>query len=338
MMKIGDIGEFGLIERMAEHFSADASGLVTGIGDDAAVLDGGEGRYLLLTTDMLLEEVHFRTDQISPRQLGMKTVAVNISDIAAMGGSPKWMLLSLGLPEETAVDYVDQFSVGASKMANRYGVTLIGGDTTASPKGVVVNAVVVGEVAKEELLLRKGAGEGDQLFVTGTVGDSAAGYRCLSGRCGEEAGGEAFNQLVLRHLSPEPRVKEARYLAGRKLATSMIDLSDGLAQDLGHLCRASGVGAKIWFDRVPLSEQFNRLSEAGAFEVETALTGGEDYELLFTVPIEKVEALDRLEKELGCRVTHIGEICKDEGVTVFDSNNQPVSFQRDGYEHFRSAY
>ena len=334
-MNIKDVGEFGLIDiikRLCE--SEENSDLVAGIGDDAAVIKGGRPSASLVSTDMLIEGVHFNLDYTSPHHLGEKSVSVNVSDIAAMGGTPVWALLSLGLPEETALDFVEEFSAGAAKAFRSYGIKLIGGDTVSSKSGIIISLTLLGEAPVERIIRRNGAADGDQIFVTGTLGDSALGLEILKRGIREDSAEPEIRKLIERHISPMPRLKESNFIAQRRIATSMIDVSDGLIQDLSHICRESGVHGKVLIDRIPLSEESRKNGNKFGFGIEDYIVGGEDYELLFTVPLEKVEELDQLEKATGCPVTHIGEIVEGEGVDIYDSLNNPITLKKKGYVHF----
>ncbi|MDT8317596.1 MAG: thiamine-phosphate kinase [bacterium] len=333
-MNLGDLGEFGLIDRIAGFFDRDNSDIVIGIGDDAAAIRKGEGIISLVTSDMLLEDIHFDLRYTAPNQLGEKALAVNISDIAAMGGTPRFFLLSIALPKDTEVDFVENFSKGAALAASRFGVTLIGGDTVASDDKILISITLIGEAPEREVLCRNGANPGDQIFVTGTIGDSAAGLKLLKkginiDNCSPENG-----ELIKKHLSPSPRVDVARYISRNHLATSMIDISDGLLKDMGHICESSKAQGKIWLDRIPLSSSYIRVAKDHGFNIKTVLAGGEDYELLFTIPMEKVEELDKLERNFDCTLTHIGEICPGNGVLLYDHENNIIDPGMTGYDHF----
>ena len=334
-MTLGDIGEFGLIDRIANLFDRDDSEIIIGIGDDAAAISRGDGILSLATSDMLLEGVHFDLAYTSPDQLGEKALAVNVSDIAAMGGSPRFFLLSIALPKNTELDFIDKFSKGASLAAKRFGITLIGGDTVASDDKILISITLIGEVPEREVLSRKGAKSGDQIFVTGTIGDSAAGLALLKKGINMDNNPPEYGELIKKHLLPSPRVKLARYISKNHLATSMIDISDGLLKDLGHICESSHVQGRVWLDRIPLSEGYIKAAKEFNFGINPALAGGEDYELIFTIPIEKVEELDKLENFFDCTFTHVGEICPGNGILLYDNENNIVDTAISGYDHFR---
>jgi len=333
-----DIGEFGLIKRITRRSRRKDPSVKVGAGDDAAVITppippltrGGKrgATPLLVTTDSLVEDVHFRRDS-PPEAVGWKAVAVNISDIAAMGGVPKYYLLSLSVPEGISVDYLDRLSAGMNEAARRYGLSLIGGDTTSSPDRIYISITVIGEASKN-ILLRKGAKTGDQIFVTGTLGDSALGLRILEE--GRDVVAPPLQKLIMRHLRPIPRVKEGIFLANSGMITSMIDVSDGLLADLGHISEESGVGATVWADKIPLSKGFKSLSDRFG-GIDLALSGGEDYELLFTVNGGNITNF--LSETKGVKFAHIGEITKGKGVRVVGRDGRLHIPQRSGYEHFK---
>jgi len=334
-MKLSELGEFGLINRIRGHQGGGGGGrLVRGMGDDTAVLRGGTDVLTLLTTDMLVEGIHFDLDYIPPAELGGKALAVNVSDIAAMGGTPRWSLLSLGLPADMEVDILDDFYKGMTAAGSRFGVSLVGGDTVTSPGGMVISVALYGEAGLEDVIYRNGASPGDRLFVTGTLGDSASGLELLkkglrrSGCCSFESA------LIERHLAPEPRLKESALVVSEKLASAMIDVSDGLLQDLGHICRESGVGARVWAEKVPLSEAFTETRGKHGLDDMLPLTGGEDYELLFAVPEGKMGLLDSCRHLFGSGLSEIGEVCEGSEVSVFDGEGLPLSFAEGGYDHF----
>jgi thiamine-monophosphate kinase len=338
-MRVSELGEFGLIARIAEKVGGAGDAVVVGIGDDAAVLRTGGDKYLIATCDIQVEGVHFLQDRIIPYQLGRKAVAINLSDIASMGGVPKHLWVSLVLPQDMAVEYVDGLYEGMVEETRRHGVDIVGGNVARSPSGLVVDTFLVGEVKPESLLLRSGARVGDLVLVTGHVGDSAAGLALVL----DPAVGcdEGYADKVLKaHLTPTPRLKEGRVIAGSGLATAMIDVSDGVLADLGHICERSEVGARIWAERLPISDAARAVAMAvGKDPLEWALGGGEDYELLFTASADKAKELAALvREETGTLASVIGEIVPaEEGIEVIQESGEPLSLKQGGWDHFRPA-
>ena len=335
-MKLAELGEFDLIERIKKSYGSENGQIVRGIGDDAAALKVDTDSLVLTTTDMLLENVHFDLKYFSAYDLGKKAIAVNISDIAAMGGSPRWVLTSIGLPESIDDAFVEQFYKGMSCLSDRFGIKLIGGDTVASRGGVVINVQLMGTVNQKELILRRGARAGDQVFVTGALGGSSAGLEILKKGLWGEKNRDAYEDSVTRHLTPSPRVDEARYLAASKVASSMIDISDGLIQDLDHICTESNVQGKLLMAAVPVSDSYQYICKEMGLNSHLPLCGGEDYELLFTVPPDRIGFVDSFRALFSCGVTRVGEICHGNGVSVYDEQNNPVELDVCGYDHFKS--
>jgi thiamine-monophosphate kinase len=331
-----DLGEFGLIKRIAERCGTTRTCVLRGIGDDAAALKPSPGKVLLSTTDLLIEHIHFNLEYTDPYSLGQKALAINISDIAAMGGSPRFFLSSIALPTHLPAEFVDDLYRGMAEVANTYGVALVGGDTSASPSGLFIDVHLLGEVGEGEIVSRRGARPGDRLMTTGCLGQSAFGLAMLN-RMGCKEALKRHQESVVRHLRPVPRLEIGRALAERRLATSMIDISDGLVSDLGHLVHASGVGAAVWSARLPLSDQFRQeVLKLQEDPIAFALRGGEDYELLFTVEKGQVGEAMALGERMGCPVTEVGEITSNEGkVAVLDERNQEASIEVTGFDHFR---
>ncbi len=326
-MKLREIGEFGLIGRISSRVSAGA-GVRIGIGDDAAAVEPTPGRWLLVTSDMLLEGVHFDLAYTDPFRLGRKSLAVNLSDVAAMGGEPRHFLLSLAVPPGVTVEFLDRFTEGMLDLAREHGVTLIGGDTCRSPHGLVISVTLHGEQTPELVVRRSGARPGDRIFVTGTVGDSALGLELL--RRGERQG-----WAIDRHLDPTPRVRAGVALARAGLCSAMIDVSDGLAADLGHILDGSGVGARVELDLLPLSPFFREHApQVSPTPSILALTGGEDYELLFTVPAGRSGEVAPLLAETGVAVTAIGEVTAGSGLAVVGPDGREAAIAHGGYNHF----
>ncbi len=334
-MKLSELGEFGLISRIREKLGPDSGQLVRGIGDDCAVIRGGTDVVTLATTDMLVEGIHFDLDYISARELGEKALAVNLSDIAAMGGKPRWLLLSLGLPADMEVNFLDDFYKGLIESGDRFGVRLAGGDTVSSGGGLLINIALYGEAAADDVLYRDAASPGDRLFVTGTLGDSASGLELLKKGIRRNRCKPWESTLIERHLQPEPRLKESALVASEKLASAMMDISDGLLQDLGHICRESGVGARVWTEKVPISEAFTEARGKHGLDEMLPLTGGEDYELLFAVPEGNMGILDSCRHLFESGLSEIGEICEGSEVSVFDGKGLPLAVTCGGYDHFR---
>jgi len=319
------------------------SSLSVGIGDDAAVIQNRPGIDTVITTDLLVEDVDFHREATPPRLLGQKALAVSLSDIAAMGARPRWAFLSLGLPSDVwESDFVDQFYEGFFALANHYSVTLAGGDLSRTPERIVIDSIALGEARGGLAVTRAGARPGDLIFVTGALGGAAAGLRLIeSGARLEpdrthEAAGSSIDALLLRQLGPEPRVGWGAVLGGERLATAMIDISDGFSSDLGHLCRESGVGALIQSSAIPLDAQVIELCGRRALDpLLLALHGGEDFELLFTV---RPDDMSRLPSKVdGVPLSHIGEITNEPGVISIAEGNRRWELEPGGFEHFKKT-
>ena len=326
-----EIGEFGLIHRIRKWITSSDPGLIQGIGDDVAVIEMGS-RALLVTTDILIEDIHFDLSWINPYRLGRKALAVNLSDIASTGGIPKYFLISIGLPKNLPLSFVSSFYQGLKKEAKRYRVELVGGDTSLSQK-IVINICLLGEGRRRDLLFRKGARVGDDLFVSGTLGDAALGLKILQKK-GKIKGAEG---LVKKHLSPCPRVELGQTIATHHWATAMIDVSDGLLIDISHLLEESGVGAQVWEDRIPLSSPYQKWIRSFSTDpFQFSLTGGEDYELLFTDPSEMGDRVSSLACSLKIPITRIGTILpKKRGLRIIGKDGEDYTPARLGFEHFK---
>jgi thiamine-monophosphate kinase len=324
--KVSEIGEFGLIKLISEILEIRESPLLLGIGDDAAAWHTKGGEIELATTDALVENVHFSLKTISWEDLGWKGLAVNLSDIAAMGGTPKYALVSLCLPPETEVENVVELYKEMASLAQEYNLAVVGGNVTSAPL-VALSITVVGETEKGKLLTRSAALPGDKIAVTGYLGASAAGLKMLTEKLEFEA--EETSILKEAHFRPCPRIAEGKILVEQGIQTA-IDLSDGLLSDLDKICQASKVGAKIEADKIPIHPAVKK--HFGEKALELALSGGEDYELLFT---GKSEILDKVKNFLPTPATVIGEITDDSGkVVVLDEDGKPIEFRREGWEHF----
>lgn len=324
-MKISDIGgEFALIERLCAHAPTAHQDLLAGIGDDAAVIGGiqADGSCLLVTTDMLVENSHFKRDWATAEQIGIKSVVCNVSDIAAMGGSPTFMFVSLALPPETEVEWADGLYRGMAAACRRYRVILAGGDTTHAPS-TTISITLLGRVAPENLCLRSHALPGDLLCVTGPVGSAAAGLAMMS------AGLKTPALLKEKHLTPGCRLDVGPAIA--PLAHAMIDISDGLAAEVNHICKQSRTGAEIVSADIPihpLAVEAARLT--GNDPLTFALSGGEDFELLFSIAPQDRQQLE----SRGIDAVAVGKIT-DPGAGIFlrmpDGRREPLA---GGYNHF----
>lgn len=338
-MYIDKIGEHGLIRRIQSKFPAKDRSIVLGIGDDAAIIHCSPRKFHLLSTDTLREDIHFRKRYCTFYDIGWKAVAVSISDIAAMGGTPRYLLLSIAAPYKTSVRDLDQLLKGVEDITTRYEVSLIGGNVSRSRGGVTVDTTVIGDLRKGEELVRSRAAVGDLIYVTGTIGNSAIGLSILKSSFDAPTTSVPSGiSFVSDHLRPEPRVKEGVILGTNRLATAMIDISDGLLADLGHICEQSHVGACIYSNLIPLPEVPERVKRRLEKDpLFYALYGGEDYELIFTVKSKdkgKLEAVCNREK---IDVTLIGEIvAKERGIRLVGEDGIGKVIQTKGYDHFRS--
>jgi thiamine-monophosphate kinase len=325
------MGEFGLIGLIRKWMTPSDPALIQGIGDDVAVIDIGR-KALLITTDILIEDIHFERSWTDPFSLGKKALNVNLSDIAAMGGVPKSFLISIGFPKDLPLSFISSFYLGLKDSAKRFQVDLIGGDTSFSEK-IIINICLLGEGKKQDLLFRKGATAGNDLFVSGTLGDAALGLTLLQKKrtSGRPKG------LIEKHLSPSPRIELGQAISRNHLATAMIDVSDGLLLDTTHLLKESQVGARIWEDRIPLSKLYRKWIHAFSGEhFQMALSGGEDYELLFTAPPEKRKKILSLSISLKIPITCIGEILpQKEGFHIVRKDGTEYSPSRLGFDHFK---
>jgi thiamine-monophosphate kinase len=314
------------------------SSLIQGIGDDAAVIRQRSGLDTIVTADLLVEGIDFDLDrfQTRPRDLGHKSLAVSLSDISAMGARPRFCLLSVGVPSARWQSrFLEEFYKGVRALAARHGVAIIGGDTSRTPERVVVDSVVLGEVRRGRAVLRSGARAGDQIFVTGALGGAAAGLKILESRAVSPSAVKltrAQRRLVARQLKPEPRVEWGMLLGEKRLATAMIDLSDGLSSDLAHICRESGVGAVVDAALVPFDPLLKSTHETEAGALSLALDGGEDFELLFTV---RPRDATKLPSEFGdVAVTRIGEITGERGKVRLLQDGRARALKPRGFEHF----
>lgn len=326
-----------IIQLLARLTPGKSPELLTGIGDDCAVLRKNEQHSWLVTMDTLVEGVHFDRSWHPARLLGRKAVAVNISDIAAMGGTPVFVFLSLGLPAGFAPQWLEDFSRGLAAACRDFGCLLAGGDTVRSPAGIVLTLTVLGEVAAEHVLLRSGARAGDTLWISGTLGKAAAGLElCRQGRAEDPQ----LQELVLAHLDPSPRLELGSCLAEAGLAHAMMDLSDGLATDLAHLCQQSRVGVRIDAARLPAPSSLKKAALLlNQDPLRWMVAGGEDYELAFAAPPHREQEVLALATKVGVPVTAVGAFVGRPGVRLVrpgpgESGQVEVDISYEGYDHF----
>jgi thiamine-monophosphate kinase len=323
------VSENQLIERVRRRLPSKGDGLREGIGDDAAVLRPKGGAEWVVTTDAFFENVHFLRKIHPAKAVGYKALARATSDIAAMGARARYFFLTLGIPDACAGTWLDDFLDGLARAARRFGLILAGGDTTKYP-AVVASLTVVGEIDHGRAILRSGARPGDLLFVSGRLGEAELGLRLIQRKLHKQ---KRWAKLLKKHFYPEPRLALGEWLAAHRCATSMIDTSDGLSTDLGHICKASGVGAIVWATKIPVVKIPPELQRLGLDPLEMALNGGEDYELLFTVPKKFSRRMPR--RVAGISVTVIGEITREKRVILLGLDGRGKPLQPKGWDPFR---
>ena len=314
-MDLSGLGEFGLIELIRERFASIPSHGCEGIGDDCAVLPLNTTESMVVTTDLLVEDIHFLRDRITPEQLGRKSLVVNLSDVAAMGAAPVASFLSLSLPPGVTGVWIDAFLAGYHALSTQFGVPLLGGDTTSARDRLTVSVTAIGRAENTHLKRRGDAKPGDRIFVTGYLGDSAQGLQdMLSGR---------DTPFIALHNKPEPFVNEGIWLGGRNEVHAMMDISDGIASDLLHILQMSGVGAEVSLDMIPTNTP-----------IELAVAGGEDYKLLLTADVGAAARLaEDYKAKFGEPLYEIGRIVAGEEIRWLDRGN-PVLLECEGFAHF----
>jgi len=327
-------GERAIIARIREQAGLPGRGLVAGIGDDCAVYRESPGKLSLITMDTLVEGVHFDFSLHPPAKLGQKSVSVNVSDIAAMGGIPRFALLSLALRQGVSPEWLDNFMAGFLGQLQGFQVLLIGGDTVRSGHEIMISVTLIGEGAEGKVVYRSGARKGDRVLVSGSLGEAAGGLAVLRNNSPENQ--RRWPQLLEAHLNPLVRAELGHLLAETGRIHAMMDISDGLATDLAHICAESGVGAEISAGAVPINEALR--SAAAYFSkdpLEWALQGGEDYQLLFTcAPEDEASVRDLAAEKCGCELFCVGRIIAGKGVHLVsgDGSRREISYQ--GYDHF----
>ncbi len=333
-MKLSNLGEFGLIEELiAPEFKELIRKNTTGIGDDCSIIPLSEKVSHIFTTDMLIEKTHFLRDKITPYQLGFKSLAVNLSDIAAMGGSPVASYLSIGLPKEIEVDWMEEFVKGFKALSQKENVPLMGGDTTSCEDKIIINVGVTGEIQNDNIKFRSAAKEGDLICVTGQVGDSAGGLQIILNDLEKENEG---SKLLEQHLTPYPHLAEGKWLSKFKAVHAMIDVSDGISSDLGHICKASGIHGTIEFEDVPISDELRKLAtEQNWNPYELALSGGEDYVLLLTIDKEEFNSIsEAFSNKFGNPLYLIGSVKKGKPEITYTRKGEIIRRLKKGYSHF----
>lgn len=332
------MGEFGLIDRITENLPKFNESTLTSVGDDAAVMDFGPDREVLVSTDMLLEGIHFDLTYVPLKHLGYKSAVVNFSDIYAMNGTPRQLVVGLGISKRFTVEHIEALYAGLRTACEVYGVDLVGGDTTSSRSGLVISATVIGDARKGTVVRRSGAKPTDLICVSGDLGAAYMGLQVLEREKAASAGQPDFTPdfagkeyLVERQLKPEARKDIVKELADAGIVpTSMIDISDGLSSELMHLCKASATGCRVYEDRIPIDYQTAVMAEELNMNLVTAaMNGGEDYELLFTVPLTAHDAVSQLP---GIRV--IGHMdATDRGCALIGRNGEEIPLRAQGFTH-----
>ena len=336
---LSELGEFGLIERLAKKLTATNKSTVRGTGDDCAVLEKNEHEYTLVSTDLLMEGIHFDLMYSPLKHLGYKAVMVNLSDIYAMNGTPEHVTVSIAVSAKFTVEALEQLYEGINFACQHCGVDVVGGDTSSSLTGLALSITAIGSVAKTDVIYRSGAQENDLICLSGDLGASYMGLQILQrekhvfAQAGAQPEFEGYEYLLQRHLKPEARrdIIEQLRIAGI-VPTSMIDVSDGLSSELLHICKQSNKGCKVYEERIPISEDVaTACKEFGMVPLITALHGGEDYELLFTVPLK---SYDDVKKIPSVRI--IGSMCaQDVGATMVSKAGEIIALKAQGWNSFR---
>jgi thiamine-monophosphate kinase len=327
-MKINQIGEFGLIDLIKRRTLSKDKRVLVNISDDAAVIKPSKDKLLIFTTDTLMEKIHFDLRYSTFEQVGWKAMVANLSDIAAMGGLPKFALVTIGLPKSISVENVISIYDGMIAIAKRYKCKIIGGDTVFSPKGIFISIALLGEVEKKFLVKRSGAKRGDLICVTGNLGEAQAGLEFL------KKNPKKRSPLIRKHLNPLPRINEARILVKNLKISSMIDISDGLSSELFHLTEENNLGATVYEAKIPISP--NCIKAGNLLKKSPllwALSSGEEYELLFTINRKELPNLEKVKSKI--KVSLIGEMVdKKETVILQEKSGKRRKLRKTGFEHF----
>lgn len=332
-MKISNLGEFAFIKTVNNLFSSKLPKGVVGIGDDCAVITQKNGKALLVSTDSLVENIHFIRKKIRPEDLGYKSIAVNISDIAAMGGVPKYVWLSASLPANTDMHWLNAFLHGVAEISNSYKINLLGGDTTGSEKNIFINVTVIGEAPFAKVKFRSQAKVGDIICVTDNVGDSALGLECISRKIKNTV---SVRKLIQKHFRPKPNVAEGLFLAEFSAVHAMIDLSDGIFSDIQRIQEMSHCSAKIYLDKLPCSEEFIKVAATiNVNPFEFAVIGGEDYCLLTTIDPKQYENIAlKFLKKFKRPLSAIGVITSGQKPTNYYLHEKSYRIHKKVFRHF----
>jgi thiamine-monophosphate kinase len=335
-MNLKEIGEFGFIKKISRGCLIRPDNIIKAIGDDAAAFVTEPDRLTLITTDLLVERIHFLRNAISGFDLGYKSLAVNLSDIAAMGGTAREAFVSIAIPDDCQLDYLEAIYEGIKNLATRFDVNVLGGDTTSSKKDLIINIVVQGTVPKDELLCRDGARPGDLIFSTGYLGDSKAGLHLILNQI--EANSKTLKALLKAHLLPQPHLHEGRFLARQPGVHAAIDTSDGLSSDLGHIAEESQVGARLFAEKFPISQNLEAFCTRFDFNpIDYALSGGEDYTLLCTIAAENADQIaGAFEREFKRPLFAIGEITAKKQIDVIYPDGKTKPLIPTGWDHFKA--
>ena len=335
-MTLKSIGEFGFIKKISRGCLIRPDHVIKSIGDDAAAFTVESGLVSLITTDLLVERIHFLRKSISGFDLGYKSLAVNLSDIAAMGGNAREAFISIAIPENCPLEYLEALYDGIKNLAARFDVNILGGDTTSSKEDLIINIVVQGTVDRVQMLCRDAACPGDIIVSSGYLGDSKAGLHLILNNLPTDT--EDFQALYRAHVLPEPHLDEGRFLASQPGTHAGIDSSDGLSSDLGHIAEESQVGATLYSDKIPVSEALIKFCSKFDFDpLEYALSGGEDYTLLCTIAPESAEeTAAKFQAEFKRPLFLIGEINDKSGLTLTSPNGSSKPIALTGWNHFTS--
>jgi len=335
-MSLKEIGEFGFIKKISRGCLIRPERIIKAIGDDAAAFTTDPAELALITTDLLVERIHFLRTSITGSDLGYKSLAANLSDIAAMGGTAREAFVSLAVPADCSLSYLEAFYDGMKELAARFDVNILGGDTTTSKIDLIINVVVYGTVAREEMLCRDAAEPGDMIYSTGYLGDSRAGLHLILNAIAADT--DQLQNLLRAHLRPEPHLPEGRFLARQPAVKAAIDTSDGLSSDLGHIAEESGVGATLYYENIPVSKDLQSFCGQFGFDpVEYALAGGEDYTLLCTIsPAEAERIAGDFQRQFMRPLFKIGEITAAKKMQLIYPDGSAREVALTGWDHFKA--